>query len=65
MMRDGFYQAQWNGVTAGFEVRGGKVTDETAPILKWTRQKPALTLARWVGSKGGTVCLVTEYVSLF
>ncbi len=65
-MKDGFWQADLpDGLCAGFEVRDGVVTDEVAPILKWARQKPALTLARWVGSKGGTVALITEYVSLF
>lgn len=64
-MEDGFYQATWAGVVAGFEVVAGKVTDETAPILKWARQKPASTLTRWVGGKGGTVALVTRFEALF
>lgn len=64
-MDDGFYQASWRGVTAGFEVIQNLVTDETAPILKWARRKPARTLDRWVKSKGGQVELVTPFEALF
>lgn len=64
-MRDGFHLASWPGVVAGFEVRAGIVTDETAPILKWARQKPAPTLDRWVRGKGGYTELVTEFETLF
>lgn len=64
-MKDGFWQATWDGVAAGFEVRNGIVTDETAPILQWARQRPALTLTRWVAGMGGTVALVTEFEALF
>lgn len=63
--QDGFYQASWAGVVAGFEVRDGRVTDETAPILKWARQKPAPTLDRWVRGKGGRVELITPFEKLF
>lgn len=71
---DGFYSAEWAGpadgpsgagVTAGFEVVAGRVTEETAPILKWARGKPAPTLTRWVEGKGGQVRLVAQFETLF
>ena len=64
-MDDGFYSAEWAGVTAGFEVVYGQVTDETAPILKWARRKPAPVLDRWVKDKGGQVRLVARFDPLF
>lgn len=65
-MQDGLYQGSVpKGFCAGFVVLNGQVTEETAPILKWARGKPAPTLIRWIEGKGGRVELVTPFERLF
>lgn len=47
-MRDGLYQVQWRGVTAGFVVAGGWVV-RRAPVLRRWGVGGLMAKAVWLG----------------
>jgi hypothetical protein len=61
---DGFYRIVLDWAVGGIEVRGGRVTDEVAPIFEWMKGKTALTVHRWVKGKGGSMELVATQGSM-
>lgn len=63
-MADGFYRIVLDYAVGGIEVRGGRVTEEVAPIFGWMIGKPATTVASWVKRKGGSMDLTAAQMEL-